>query len=64
MTQTKNRRNRPTQQVQFKRMQGYIHPQNIAFLTAESKQTGQSLSGLVNDAVTILRRMYQGEPVL
>ncbi len=63
MTQTKNRRNRSTNHVQFKRVQSFIHPRNIATLRSEARQYGQSMSEVVNDAVMIYCGMLRGEPV-
>lgn len=63
MTQTRNRRNRPTHRDQFRKVQAYIHPQNIATLRSEARQYGQSMSEVVNDAVMIYCGMLRGEPV-
>lgn len=64
MTQPKKRRNRPTQHVQFKRVQSFIHPRNIATLRSEAKRYGQSMSEAVNDAVIVFCGMLRGEPVI
>lgn len=48
----------------FTKVSSVVHPRNLAFLQSESKRTGQSVSALMNDAVTILARMYQGQPAL
>lgn len=64
MTQTKNRRSRPGQTMQFKRVQSLISPENIATLRSEAKQYGQSISEVVNDAVIVFCHMLRGESVL
>lgn len=61
---TKNRRSRPRQHVQFKRVQSFIDPGNFAAIRSEAKQYGQSVSEVVNDAVIVFCRMLRGESVL
>lgn len=63
MTQTKNRRSRPRQCVQFKRVQSLVSPQNIATLRSEAKRYGQSMSEVVNDAVIVFCSLMRGEPL-
>lgn len=41
-----------------------LHPLNYDFLMGESARTGETVSELVNDAVTLLRRLQSGGPVL
>ena len=61
MTHSQNRRNCPRQRIQFKKVQSRIHPRNAAFLKAEAKRNGQSLSEVVNDAVILYSRIFDCE---
>lgn len=48
----------------FIKVSSLVHLANAQFLDEESKRSGESVSEIVNSAVSILRRMQAGEPPL